>query len=56
MFYDDYLHPLDTKTRDIVSGREEGEEFNYDLVVFRDKLEVEVMDDKEEFKKFIVIF
>ena len=53
MFIDDYLPPLETETKYIVHGREEGEEDNYALVVFRDKLGVEVMDDKEEFKTLI---
>ena len=50
MFPHDYLHPLQTKTKYIVSGKEEGEEVNFALVVIKDKLGVEVMDDNEEFK------
>ena len=36
-FPDDYLPPLETGTEDIFSGREEGDEVNSALVVFRDK-------------------
>ena len=48
MFLDDYLPPLETKTEDIVSREEEGEEVNSSLVVIKAKLGVEAMDDKEE--------
>ena len=53
LFPDDYIHPVDIETEDIVSGREEGEEVIYALVVFTDTLGVEFMDDNEEFKTFI---
>ena len=36
MFLDYYLPPLENKTEDIVSGKEEGEEINYALVVIKD--------------------
>ena len=53
MLPNDYLPPSENKNKDIVSGREEGEEVNFALVVFRDKLGVEVIDGKEEFNTFM---
>ena len=50
MFHDDYLPPFETETENIVDGREESEEVNSTLVVIKDKLGEEVMDDHEEFK------
>ena len=48
MFLDDYLPPLETKTKGTVSGNEEAEKVNYALVVIKAKLGVEAMDGKEE--------
>ena len=42
-----------SEAEDIVSGKEEGEEINYALVVIKDKLGVEFMDENEEFKKLM---
>ena len=49
MFPDYYLSPLETQIEETVSGRKEGEEVHYALVVIKDKLGVEVMDDRDEF-------
>ena len=46
MFPDDYLPPLETKTKDIVSTEREGEEVNSTLVLIKTKPGVEAMDDK----------
>ena len=48
-----YPPPLEIEIEDIVSGREEDEEVNYSSMVFRDKLGLEVIDDKGGFKTFI---
>ena len=53
MFPNDYFPPLDIDTKDIVSRKEEGEEVCYALVVIKDKLGIEVMDENEEFKKLM---
>ena len=48
MFPNDNLPPLVTEIEDIDSGREEGEEVNYEFERIREKLGFKDMEDNED--------